>query len=182
MLSYSLIVTSLRRKFFFFALIIITFSFWGFLFDLDGIMLIFLVTEFTIILLFLMTYLQLYSNFNFLTSKHSKKFILCFFFIFFVSNTNEHFFYYTSYYKSLQHIVSSDFFILYYILFINTSILVVLTTIILSFFSLFFILLYFNFKLIKNAAVTKQNTIYFLRKQNLLKQTSFTNLIYSFQS
>lgn len=180
-ISYIFLLTTLRKKFIFFVLIIVSFSLLGFLLDLDGMMLVFLTTEFTIVLLFLMTYLQLYSNFNFTTSDFSLKPLIFITFLFVFSLDKNFFFYFLSYYRQIHHIVSSDFFILYYILFINVSIIVILITLILSLFSLFFILLYFNLKAVKNTFSKERQILHFLRKQNLIKQTNFKVIVNSFQ-
>ena len=179
--SYVFLLTTLRKKFLYFVLLVLFFSFLGFLLDLDGMMLVFLTTEFTIVLLFLMTYLQLYSNFSFNVNYFSLKPLIFLIFIFFFSLDKNFFFFYSSYYKQIQHIVSSDFFILYYVLFINLSIIVVIITLILSLFSLFFILLYFNLKALKNTFSKEKEVLHFLRKQNLIKQTNFKVIINSFQ-
>lgn len=146
-------------------------------------MLVFLTAEFTIFLLLLMTYLQLYSNYTFIANKLKFKYLI-FFFIFVVCafQPQNYFYFYTSYYKSLAHIVSSDFYILYYFLFEKLPLLVVLLTLIISFFSLFFIIMYFSLKLVKLANSKDVKNLHFLRKQVLLKQTSFSNKIYTFQN
>ncbi len=182
-ISFLLIFTSLRNKFFFFILIILIYSTWGFLLDLDGMMLVLLTTEFTIILLFLMTYIQLYSNYSFVSPTLNYKYL----FILLVcvalpSDTINVFFFHTNYYQAINHVVSSDFFILYYFLFEKFPILVILMTLIISFFSLFFILVYYSMKAVKLDSQKNLKSLYFLRKQTLVKQTSFKTKIYTFQN
>ena len=110
--------SDLRKKFITFLLLIIIFSVWGFSFDLDGIFLVFLTAEFTIFLLLLMTYLQLYSNFTFVTnSVKLSKLILLPFYVYFLKTTSL-FYTHVSFYKALLHFVSSDFYILYYFLYL----------------------------------------------------------------
>lgn len=181
--SYLLLFSSLRKKFLFFILAVILIALLGFLISLDGMMLIFLITEFTVMLLFFMTYVQLYSNFTFSSKKISywPVFLLVLMTFFIMSKVNLNI-YFISYYKSQFHLVASDFFILYFILFLQLNAVVIIITIILTFFSLFFILLYFNLKQVKNNQTQKNKTTYFLRKQILIKQNNFNNHISSFQN
>lgn len=181
--SFLFLFSDLRRKFIKFIFIIILYSVWGFLIDLDGLFLVFITAEFTIFLLLLMTYLQLYSNFNFLSSKIPTRFAL-FSLVFFIFNYNPFYSFYspTSYYKALHHLVSSDFYILYYFLFEKFPLLVVLLTLIISFFSLFFIVMYFSLKLTKANAHKTLKTLHFLRKQVLTKQVNFSSKVYTFQN
>jgi hypothetical protein len=183
LVSTTLLFTSLRKKFIYYILAVILFAVWGFLLDLDGMMLVLLTTEFTIILLFLMTYTQLYSNYTFIKFSVSYKYLLIFFVILlFVYEPLNNFYFYSCYYKSISHIVSSDFYILYYFLFEKLPLLVILMTLIISFFSLFFIIAYYSMKLVKLDSHKHLKNLYFLRKQNLAKQTSFTTKVYTFQN
>lgn len=181
--SISLFFSTLRMKFIYFIATILLYAIWGFLFDLDGMMLVLLTTEFTIVLLFLMTYIQLYSNYSF-TSVNSYPLTFVLFLVIVVSiytPSYTHMFY-LNYYSTSAHIVASDFYILYDFLFEKLPILVILITLIISFFSLFFIILYYSLKLVKFASNKKLKNLYFLRKQNLLKQTTFSTKVYTFQN
>ena len=172
----------LRNKFLLFLQLIIIFSIWGFLYNLDGMFLILLTAEFTILLLFFMTYTQLYSQFNFFIQKSlNKKSIIVITLIPFITNTTTNLFY-TNFYQSLSHVVTSDFFTIYYVLFEKLPLLIIITTLIISLFSLFFILIYFSLKAVKNEKTNRIKQLYFLRKQNLLKQTSFSSKLYIFQN
>ena len=182
LISFLFLFTDLRKKFILFILIIVGFSVWGFLLDLDGIILVFLTAEFTIFLLFLMTYLQLYSNFQFISVVSRVNFIYFAFILFLYYVPQNSFYFFSSFYKSIWHIVSSDFYILYYFLFEKLPALVILLTLIISFFSLFFIIMYFNLKLSKLNSNKTLKTLYFLRKQNLTKQTNFNTKVYTFQN
>lgn len=183
LVSFFLLFSTLRRKFIFFLLSIILYSIWGFLLDLDGIILVFLTAEFTIFLLFLMTYIQLYSNYTFTEEAHSLWNLLPLFLlvpaVYQPLYTN---YALTSFYKAINHIVSSDFYILYYFLFEKLPVLVVFLTLLISFFSLFFILMYYSLKLVKLAAQKNLKNVYYLRKQTLVKQTAFNTRAYTFQN
>ena len=182
-LSINFLLVTLRLKLIFFILITLVCSIWGFLYNLDGMMLILLTAEFTIFLFFLMTYTQLYENFIFLTKKLNSKWIIFIFFYFIVNklgyNTGV---YFTNFYNSTTYLISSDFFIIYYLLFDSLPVLTIFITLIIGLFSLFFIALYFNFKLIKLTNHMSFKNILFLRKQNMLKQTKFKSSIYTFQN
>lgn len=181
-ISSGMLFASLRRRFFLFILAVIVFSVWGFLLDLDGMMLVLLTAEFTIVLLFLMTYIQLYSNYEFV-SKGNKYTVLIFFMFTPMFYTPLYSFnVFINFYSSVSHVVSSDFFILYYFLFDKLPTLVILMTLIISFFSLFFIIIYFNLKYTKNSKKTQVKNLFFLRKQVLIKQTNFNSRLYTFQN
>ena len=182
-LSLNFLFTTLRLKLIYFILLVITCSIWGFLYNLDGMMLVLLTAEFTIFLLFLMTYTQLYENFLFLSNKKkisSYNFLFLLLLISYPCYTTT--VSYTDYYNLLSHIVSSDFFILYYLLFDVLPFITIAITLIIGLFSLFFIALYFNLKLIKLGTNIKLKNIFFLRKQNTLKQNSFKNSMHTFQN
>lgn len=183
LVAVTMLFASLRKRFFLFTLLVIIFSVWGFLLDLDGMMLVLLTAEFTIVLLFLMTYVQLYSNYQFVTKGISYKFLLLLLLPLIIYYTPMYSFnFYSNYYASINHVVASDFFILYYFLFDKLPSLVILMTLIISFFSLFFIVLYFNLKFTKNLKALGTKNIYFLRKQTLVKQTNFNTRLYTFQN
>lgn len=182
-LSINFLISSLRLKLIFFLLISLFCSIWGFLYNLDGMILILLTAEFTIFLLFLMTYTQLYNNFSFLVNNFKPKWVILLFIIFIINKSSYHTtLYYTNFYTSLTYLISSDFFILYYLLFDKLPIVTIIVTLVIGLFSLFFIALYFNMKLIKLTSHLKLKNIFFLRKQNILKQTNFKNSLYTFQN
>jgi len=181
--STSLLLATLRTKFHLFIACTLLYSFLGFYFNLDGMMLVLLTTEFTVILIFLMTYMQLYAKHDFMVKSTFSMLpvvaVLCLTPIY---NFSETFFYYVSYYKLCNHIVSSDFYVIYYLLFEKLPLLVIIVTLAISLFSLFFIILFFNIKLVKNTGNANLKSINFLRKQNLTKQTSFKTRLYTFQN
>lgn len=145
-------------------------------------MLVLLTAEFTIILLFLMTYIQLYSNYEFVSNNSG--YTVCSFLalapLFYKPLYSFNVF--NNFYSSVAHVVSSDFFILYYLLFDKLPTLVILMTLVISFFSLFFIIIYFNLKYTKNSKKTQIKNLFFLRKQILIKQTNFNSRLYTFQN
>lgn len=183
MISISMLFATLRKRFFLFIVTVIVYSIWGFMLDLDGMMLVLLTAEFTIVLLFLMTYIQLYSNYEFVSNLSPVRYLfICIIFLPALYNPLQSFYFYTNYYSAINHIVASDFFILYYFLFDKLPILVILMTLVISFFSLFFIIVYYNLKFAKNKEKQNSKNLYFLRKQILVKQTNFSNRLYTFQN
>jgi len=183
MISISMLFATLRKRFFLFIVTVIVYSIWGFMLDLDGMMLVLLTAEFTIVLLFLMTYIQLYSNYEFVSNLSPVRYLfICIIFLPALYNPLQSFYFYTNYYSAINHIVASDFFILYYFLFDKLPILVILITLVISFFSLFFIIVYYNLKFAKNKEKQNSKNLYFLRKQILVKQTNFSNRLYTFQN
>lgn len=183
MISISMLFATLRKRFFLFIVTVIVYSIWGFMLDLDGMMLVLLTAEFTIVLLFLMTYIQLYSNYEFVSNVSPVRYLfICIIFLPALHNPLQSFYFYTNYYSAINHIVASDFFILYYFLFDKLPILVILMTLVISFFSLFFIIVYYNLKFAKNKEKQNSKNLYFLRKQILVKQTNFSNRLYTFQN
>lgn len=181
--SVSMLFANLRRRFFLFIMCIVVFSIWGFMLDLDGMMLVLLTAEFTIVLLFLMTYIQLYSNYQFLSTSNRYLFILAAVGLLpLLYEPLYSFNFYSNFYNAVNHIVTTDFFILYYFLFDKLPILVILMTLVISFFSLFFIVVYYNLKATKVVGVQASKNLYFLRKQILIKQTNFNNRLYTFQN
>lgn len=146
-------------------------------------MLVLLTAEFTIVLLFLMTYIQLYSNYSFIKLEVNYRILIVFFSLLLVFyQPLNNFYFYTCFYKAINHIVSSDFYILYYFLFEKLPVLVILMTLVISFFSLFFIVVYYSLKLTKLDTNKHLKNLYFLRKQNLAKQTGFKSKVYTFQN
>lgn len=181
--SIFLLFSDLRKKFISFILVVFLFSVFGFLHDLDGIFIIFLIAEFTIFLVFLMSYTQLYSNYSFVNSKLNISILVVVIVGFLLNyNVTNSFHFYYSYYNSLNYITSSDFYILYYLLFDQMPVLTLVVIFIISFFSLFFIIMYFSLKLVKSFSKLNYKNLYWLRKQSLLKQTTFSNKIYTFQN
>ena len=181
--SIFLLVSDLRKKFISFILVVFLFSVFGFVHDLDGIFVIFLIAEFTIFLVFLMSYTQLYSSYSFISSKiRVSSIIVIVIAILFNYNSTNSFYFYSSYYNSLNSIISSDFYILYHLLFDQMPVLTLIVILIISFFSLFFIIMYFSLKLVKSFSKINYKNVYWLRKQSLLKQTTFLNKLYTFQN
>lgn len=173
---------NLRYKITLFILITILLTVVGCLLDLDGIFLVFLTAELTIILLLIMVYLQVYKT-SLFESQRNPVIVLGSILVIsiFLAHTNQ-FFYHINYYRAISFIVSSDFFLLYYLLFEKLVIGTLYVILIISLFSLFFICLYFNLKLTKVTKQIELKNIYFLRKQVLHKQTNFSQNLYSFQN
>lgn len=173
------IETNTRLKFFIFVLIFFLFSSLGLYFNLDGIILMFMISELSIILIFITMYSQIYS----INVKKEIKNLNFFFFLILILNIN----YYSigllkhSSYYSYFNILINDFYYIYNFFFEKQIIITIITIIIITLYSIFFILLYFNIKNISNNELLKINSILFLRKQNLIHQTNYNTKIRLFQ-
>ncbi len=175
-----LTIADIRRKFFLFVVVLFTFVIIGLYYNLDGIILMFLISELSVILIFITLYSQVYAY----NKKNIKNFNNFFFFIIIIFNFQ---FYdikllnYNNYY-SYFNINVNDFYYLYNFFFekhlLATTIIIFLLTI----YSIFFILLYFNFKKIQNKDDEKKKSLTLLRKQNLIHQGNYNTKIRIFQN
>jgi len=171
--------TSTRKKFLSFLVIFILFIILGLFFSLDGIILLFVISEFVVLLIFLIIFSQLTS---FSTQTPKKKSFLSILFLtllnFFTYDTNV--LLYKSFY-SQQSYQLNDFFYFFNYYFEKQALLTVFIIILITIYSLFFIILYFMLKTIHNSEVNKKAKISTLRKQNLLKQSVYSTKTRFFQ-
>ena len=174
-------MTNIRDKLFFFIIICILISVWGFFFGLDGFFLIFLTTELTVFLILIMTYAYVYNHMSFY-NKNQSPYIVVVFLLILVTPIN---FYpnldVLDMYSSIYKVTSSDFFLLFVFLFKTNSLLTLIITLIIGLFSFFFILIYFSLKNMKETFYKKTASVVSLRKQSLSKQISFKSNLYMFQ-
>lgn len=85
------------------------------------------------------------------------------------------------FYNLNYQIVSADFFSVYLFFYVYFSELLILLILLLTYFSVFFILFYNNLKKVTVDTQIKTNTILFLRKQNVNKQSVTKTPIRNFQ-
>lgn len=168
-----------RKKFFLFLIIFLIFLFIGLYYNLDGIIMLFAVSELSVLLIFITMYSQIYSY-----SKKNKKMFsyLIFFCLIFV---NIQYFEinllnYKSFY-SFYNINLNDFYYIYNFYFEKQILLTIIVLFIITLYSIFFILLYFNLKKKQNIEQSKISQINLLRKQNILHQSNFSVSIRNFQ-
>lgn len=175
-----LILNQIRKKFLLLLPIILLISGIGFYYNLDGLVMMFLVSELSVILIFIVMFSQLF-NYNYEKTTQNNVTIV---FIIFILNFN----YYeyniikhTSYY-SYYNIILNDFYYIYNTYFEKQILITILITLIITFYSIFFILLYFNLKKnIYNIKNIKKN-LYLLRKQNIVHQSNYNTKVRFFKN
>lgn len=178
--------TSFRYKVYYFIINLCLFAIWGFSASFDGLVLMMLVTEFSVAIFFI---------FLFITAKFkkeqcliSKKLIwihlLISIFLYFYSIDTSYstfFFFFNNIYPYINDIVAHDLAIIYlFVLFFN-PILTIHLSVILGLFSLFFICIFFTFKFLKQVQNTKSQDLLGLRKQLLYHQSNYGTRIRTFQ-
>jgi hypothetical protein len=150
----------------------------GLFFDLDGIVLVLVLTELTLLFVFFLVYSQL-------TSAPEKKqqhirpaFLLtalCFGITLYAFSPELLTVGWVNFYNLTAMITAADFFTIYYFFFIKYYLLTMCLIIVLGLFSIFFILLYFTLQYAAVDLKKTKKTIYFLRKQLFQKQAIFTS-------
>ena len=171
--------SNIRNKFFLFVVIFFLFSFIGLYYNLDGIILLFMISELSIILIFVTMYSQIYT----LASKKEIKNLNFLFFFIAILNINYYstnLIKFTNYY-SYYNILINDFYYIYNFFFEKQILLTIILIIIITLYSIFFILLYFNIKNMLNKESNKINNIFLLRKQNIIHQSNYNAKIRLFQ-
>lgn len=177
---WSIIKTTVFRvKFIYFLFFILTIAIWGIYASLDGFILLLVMTEFLVILLFLVTSM----TFNFISN--SKKLPNYLFLIFYIAtllaycwampktvSTFTHM-YHKVYQYGLEIVNSSDLFTFFWGFFVEHNLLVFYITLILSLFSMFFIWSYFTLRYLAQANRVRAKTIELVRKQQLAKQALY---------
>jgi len=175
-----LITTNIRKKFFLFlVMFFITLSI-GLYYNLDGMVMMFAVSELSVVLIFITMFSQLYS-FN------KKTLVLNNFIIIIILSLLNYNFYatdiikYNNFYSSYS-ININDFYYIYNCYFEKQILLTIFIIFIITLYSVYFILLYFNFKKIQNFEIKKLNNINFLKKQNIIHQSNYKTTIRMFQN
>lgn len=159
---------------------------WGFSASFDGLVLMMLVTEFTITLFFLFLFVtsKFKTENNTLINTLVYVHIILVFGIYMLTvdeSYSTYFFFFQSIYPFAADIVAHDLAILYlFILYLN-PILTIYMSIILGLFSLFFICLFFSFKYIRQINTTVSKETLTLRKQVLHDQSWYRTRIRIFQ-
>lgn len=173
------IETNVRKKFFLFLIIFFIFMCIGFYYNLDGIVMLFVISELSVILIFITMFSQLYS-YNTKTAKISSFLI---FFLLIVINYS----YYDVKILNFQNFYSyynvtlNDFYYIYNFHFEKQIFTTLLIMLIITFYSIFFIFLYFSIKKKQNIEQNKLKQITLLRKQNLIHQSNYFTHIRTFQ-
>jgi hypothetical protein len=176
---------NIQKKILYFFILLILFNNLLLYFNFDGLSIIFLLTELTIIVVFILVYTTIYTKLIILTKNYKLNYLFINILILYIYSYNIKTlttFSYINYYSFLSIIVQNDFFFIYYFFFINYLFISFFLIVILSLFSLFFIILFFNLKKIKNKLKIDKKKIFFLKKQELIEQINFTNQLRNFQN
>jgi hypothetical protein len=175
-----IVSSDIRKKFFLFIILLFSTVAIALYYNLDGIVMMFLVSELSVILIFITMFSQLYGY-----TKKSNKFSTLFVFgVIFVLNLeyyNTKVLNYNNFY-SYSAININDFYYIYNFFFEKQITVSIFVIFILTIYSIFFILLYFNFKKFQNSESSKIKNLILLRKQNLLHQSNYNTKIRIFQN
>ena len=175
-----IISTDIRKKFFLFIILLFSTVSIALYYNLDGIIMMFLVSELSIILIFITMFSQLY-GYNKKNTKFSTLFIFCIIFILNIEYYDTKILNYNNFY-SFSAININDFYYIYNFFFEKQITVTIFIIFILTLYSIFFILLYFNFKKFQNSESSKVSNLILLRKQNLLHQSNYNTKIRIFQN
>ncbi len=170
------------RVFYFLTLLLIVNSILLY-YNFDGLALLLLLTEFTVIFTFILTYSTIYTNkvYEFREVKLTTltTILTITILLYTLSLGTLDCYLYTNYFSTIGVIINTDFFSLYYFFFINRILITFLLIIILSVFSFFFIILFFNLKNLKNNDKNKIKN--FLKKQEINNQITYQSHLRTFQ-
>jgi hypothetical protein len=175
-----IISTDIRRKFFLFIILLFSTVSIALYYNLDGIVMMFLVSELSIILIFITMFSQLY-GYNKKNTKFSTLFIFTIIFILNIEYYDTKILNYNNFY-SFSAININDFYYIYNFFFEKQITVTIFIIFILTLYSIFFILLYFNFKKFQNSESSKVSNLILLRKQNILHQSNYNTKIRVFQN
>lgn len=181
--SLKFLLLNIRDKLLYFICVCYLFSIWGYCYGLDGLFLIFLITELTVFLLLVMSYTYIYSNLSFFnkTPNYLVPLLLVLTFLLLPHYNLMFSLSFNDIHSYLYQIVSSDFFFIFYFLFNSNGLVTVLLTLIIGLYSLFFILVYFSLKSVKFSLFNRNLNLSLLRKQSILKQYKGLSSLFIFQ-
>lgn len=185
-LWFTITTQSFRYKFIYFLLFLGTVAAWGFWYSYDGVIFIMLLTEFLIVLLFLLVFL----SFKFQTKntiKNSKLFfffytvLLCIYILSLPFSTSKQFSTFNFLYAYTLDIVSGDLFLFFHFFFVEAPVVVVFVALTLGLISIFFVASYYCFRFLQQRRDKNINSVFILRKQLQAKQAYFRPHIRIFQ-
>lgn len=173
--------TNLRKKFFLFIINLFLIVSIGLFYGLDGLILLFLVSELSVVLIFITMFSQLYAHHK--QDRKNKQNIIVILLLLAVN---------TSYYEvnllsfnsfySFYSVSINDFYYIYNCYFEKQILLTVFTIFIITIYSIFFILLYYSLKQKTATESMKTKNIIILRKQNMLHQANYHTKIRIFKN
>jgi hypothetical protein len=179
LISKFFLTVYVRFKFVLFLINLTILSSISIFYNFDGLTMMFLVSELSVILIFIVMFSQLYS-YNNENNKESNLFL----FVILLLNINffeSSLISYKNYY-SYNQILLNDFFYIYNLYFEKQILITLFTVIIITLYSIFFILFYYNLKnKIQNKTLITKN-LYLLRKQNIIHQANYNTKIKFFKN
>lgn len=155
------------------------FSSISFYYQLDGIILLFLLSELSVFLIFLVLYSQIYSFVNRVFKNKYK--VITYVFLLTIFNYSETPLILHANFYATHNIVYNDFFVIYEYFFENQILITFLILLIITVYSVFFIHMYFIVQKKNNKEQKKINKLTLLRKQNILHQSNYNSSIKNFQ-
>ena len=172
--------TQIRIKFILLLILLILFSSISIFYNFDGLTMMFLVSELSVILIFIVMFSQLYT-FNYEKTKEFNLYLMLLIIIFNINYYDISIISYKNYYNYNQVLIN-DFFYIYNLYFEKQILLTFITTIIITVYSVFFILLYYSLrgKLLSKNILTKN--LYLLRKQNIIHQSNYNTKMRFFKN
>jgi hypothetical protein len=176
-----IVITNIRYKFLLLIVIMFIIASIGLYYDLDGLVMLFLISELSIILIFITIFSQIYTLNTEISNISSIKLISL---IMIFLNYN---FYsidivdYTNFYSNYS-INTNDFYFIYNYYFEKQILVMVFSILIITIFSIFFILLYFSLKSSQLKESKKKKNLNLLRKQNIIHQSNYSAKIRIFNN
>jgi hypothetical protein len=170
-----LTLSEVRKKFALLLILIMLICCIGFYYFLDGLVMMFLLTELTLVLIFIIMFSQIYS-YNCQSLKYKNIFFVIVVFLINFSYYEIKIINYKSYY-SYYNILLNDFYYIYNNFFEKEILLTIIITIAVTLYSVFFILFYFNLKSNLYKHKNFKKNLYLLRKQNIIHQSNYNSKI-----
>jgi len=170
-----LTLSEVRKKFALLLILIMLICCIGFYYFLDGLVMMFLLTELTLVLIFIIMFSQIY-NYNCQSLKYKNVFFVIVVFFINFSYYEIKIINYKSYY-SYYNILLNDFYYIYNNFFEKEILLTIIITLAVTLYSVFFILFYFNLKSNLYKHKNFKKNLYLLRKQNIIHQSNYNSKI-----
>lgn len=171
----------IRKKFLFFVVNLFIIVGVGLYYSLDGLVMLFFISELSILLIFITMFSQLYTykKTKFIVNKFTCV-IPCILLFLNINYYDVNLLQYTSYYNTTSVLIN-DFYYVYNCYFEKQILLTLFSIFIITVYSVFFILLYFVLKSTSVLEQKKKKNLYLLRKQNLLHQNNYNTKIRIFK-
>ncbi len=170
-----LTLSEVRKKFALLLILIVLICCIGFYYFLDGLVMMFLLTELTLVLIFIIMFSQIYT-YNCQSLKYKNVFFVIVVFFTNFSYYEIKIINYKSYY-SFYNILLNDFYYIYNNFFEKEILLTIIITLAVTLYSVFFILFYFNLKSNLYKHKNFKKNLYLLRKQNIIHQSNYNSKI-----